>query len=83
MATEVTDEFEGEEENKEMVRKYLEQLDGNCRKVLELYYLQGMKMEEIARELGYKNANVAKKKKSLCLKKLAELVKSGLAVFLF
>ena len=83
MATEASGEFEREEENKEMVRKYLEQLDGNCRKVLELYYLQGMKMEEIAKELGYKNANVAKKKKSLCLKKLSDLVRMGLAIFLF
>ena len=60
----------------EQVKAAIEKLPEDCRKLLQLYYFQEYDMTSIARELGYKNADTAKSKKSLCMKKLfAELNK--------
>lgn len=59
----------------EQVRAAMEQLPDDCRKVLELYYYKEYDMESVAREMGYKNADTAKSKKSLCMKKLLEELK--------
>lgn len=49
------------------------ELTEGCQKVLTLFF-EKIKMSEIAKKMGYSNANVAKKKKSLCQKKLIELI---------
>lgn len=59
----------------EQVSKALEKLPEDYQKVLKLYYYQGYDMDSIAREMGYKNADTAKSKKSLCMKKLLEEMK--------
>jgi len=66
-----------EQYNKELVKKYLNQLTDDDRKVLELYYIKGYDMESIAREMNLNNSNAAKKKKFDSLKKLAKLVKKS------
>ncbi|MBK7572778.1 MAG: sigma-70 family RNA polymerase sigma factor [Bacteroidetes bacterium] len=53
---------EEENHNKEMVRQHLSLLDEKSRRILELYYLEGKDMKTIAEEIGYKNADVAKKR---------------------
>lgn len=68
------------EENKaysqEQLRKAISKLPDDCQRILELYYFREYDMESIAREMGYKNADTAKSKKSVCMKKLlAELKK--------
>ena len=68
---------------KATVRKFLDEQCDDCKKVLELYYFNEMDMKSIAKEMGYKNADVAKKKKYECFKKLAEMVKKNLMVVLF
>ncbi len=45
-----------------------------CKEVLEMFYANGYDMESIALRLGYKNSDVAKKKKYECLKKLEERI---------
>jgi hypothetical protein len=40
-------------------------------------------MKSIAKEMGYKNADVAKKKKYECFKKLAQMVKKNLMMVMF
>ena len=60
---------EEENHNKEMVRQHLSLLDEKSRRILELYYLEGKDMKTIAEEIGYKNADVAKKKKYEVMKK--------------
>ena len=67
-------EVSQEEENKEMVRKYLAMMGENCRRIMELFYFDRLNMHEIAEEMGYKNENVAKKTKSTCLEKLRGLI---------
>lgn len=64
------------DELEEKVIRALEKLAGDCRKLLKLYYYNEYDMNSIARELQYKNADTAKSKKTLCMKKLiAELNK--------
>lgn len=48
-----------------------------CREILEMYYEREYDMESIALKVGYKNANVAKKKKYECLKALEERIKTS------
>lgn len=67
------EESEQESRNKELVSRCLAFLDDKSRRVIELYYLEGKDMASIAEELGYKNADVAKKKKYEVMKKLIAL----------
>lgn len=68
-----------EEENKaysqEQISKAIEKLPEDCQKVLKLFYFNEYDMESIAREMNYKNADTAKAKKSLCMKRLFEELK--------
>lgn len=76
------EQSEEEKHNSEMVKQHLALLDDKSRRILEMYYLEGMNMEAIAKEVGYKNADVAKKKKYEIMKKLAGLVKGNLRMLL-
>jgi len=49
-------------------------LGDKCREILELFYLQGLKLDEIVTVQGYENKNVVKSQKSRCLKSLKELI---------
>jgi RNA polymerase sigma factor (sigma-70 family) len=70
------------EEDLERVRAELERLGPDDRRVLELYYIDRLDMRGIARTMGYKNANVAKKKKCNALKRLMDQVRKGMMMFL-
>ncbi len=56
------------------VRNILNLVGHDCQKVLKSFYYLEKSMAEIADELSYANANVAKKKKYECLKKLRSKV---------
>lgn len=64
--------------NMRFVKDMLQQLPEKDRRVLELYYMEEKDMRAIADELGYKNADVAKKKKYEVFRKLCNLVKPSL-----
>lgn len=51
-------------------------LGEKCREILELFYVQGMKLDEITLEQGYENKDVAKSQKSRCLKSLKQLIEN-------
>ena len=68
---------------KDTVKKYLNEQCEDCKKVLELYYFKELDMKSIAEEMGYKNADVAKKKKYECFKKLAEMVRKNTMFLVF
>ena len=60
----------------ENIAKAMSKLPKDCQDLLKLYYFKEYDMSSIARELNYKNADTAKSKKSVCMKKLlAELSK--------
>lgn len=58
-------------EAQKIVSELLEEADTDCNKVLILYYWERRKMEEIARYMNYKTEQVAKNKKSSCLRRLS------------
>lgn len=57
-----------------LVSRIYRALGSPCKEVLELYYERGFDMESVAITLGYKNADVAKKKKYECMRTLEERI---------
>ena len=45
--------------------------------ILESYYVDGCRMEEIARRIGYRNGNSVKSKKNKVLRKMMEMMQDG------
>lgn len=62
------------EEKNDYLRKLLETLTGDCKRVLVYYYYDRLKMKDIAERMNFANDQVAKNKKSSCLKKLKSIV---------
>jgi len=62
-------------ESAKSIRNCVNQMGEVCKKVLTLYYFDGLNMTEIAEEMGFANANTAKTKKYKCKLELDELVK--------
>lgn len=56
-------------ERGKILKMVLDVMRKKCKEVL-MHWASGFKMVEIAEKLGYKNAGVAKKKKSECMKEL-------------
>ena len=51
------------------------------RMILESYYVDGCKMEEIAKRVGYRNGNSVKSKKNKVLRRIMEMMKEERADF--
>lgn len=62
-------------EESEEVMKVLDYFGDPCRKLLLMFYYQQYSHEVIAARMGYKNDQVVKKKKSLCMSELRKLWK--------
>jgi len=56
------------------IRALFDHIDEKCKNVLYNFYFHRMSMQAIANDMGFANAQVAKNKKSRCLKKLKNLV---------
>jgi len=67
-------EDEGLNEYQSKLVENFKKLGDKCREILELFYLQGMKLDEITLKQGYDNKDVAKSQKSRCLKSLKQLI---------
>lgn len=59
----------------QLVKSAMEQIGESCKKLLALFYFDGLNMEEIARYMDLANSDTAKAKKYQCLKKLGEVIK--------
>ena len=70
---EVLEDEEPNDRQKWLVANF-KKLGEKCRQILELFYLQGLKIEEIMAVQGYENKNVVKSQKSRCLKSLKDLI---------
>lgn len=66
-----------EEERYKILYQYLKQLGETCKQILELFYFDGLDMEQIAVKLSFANAQTAKTKKYQCKKKLEEMIKKN------
>ncbi len=62
---------------RQSVELCLQALPVKDRRIIELYYLEEKDMKTIARELGYKNSDVAKKRKYEIFRKLTTAVRSN------
>lgn len=69
----VMDERGNEDERYEKLDRIWSKLKEVDRMILESYYVDGCKMEEIARRIGYKNGNSVKSKKKKVLMKIMEM----------
>ncbi|NRB47333.1 MAG: sigma-70 family RNA polymerase sigma factor [Saprospiraceae bacterium] len=61
-------------EQNQQIAKIIRLLDDKCQQVLVHFYFDRYRMKKIASLLGFANEQVAKSKKSKCLKKLKTLV---------
>jgi RNA polymerase sigma factor (sigma-70 family) len=66
-----------EKEKNSLVEKCLNQLGESCKKILMLYYFDDLSMEDIAKEMGFANADTAKTKKYKCKNELEKIVKKN------
>ena len=71
----IMDERGSEEEKLEKLDKAWDRLKKVDRMILESYYVDGCKMEEIARRVGYRNGNSVKSRKKKVLSKMKEMMK--------
>ncbi|MCP4520314.1 MAG: sigma-70 family RNA polymerase sigma factor [Cytophagales bacterium] len=69
-----------EDERKRLVHECISELGETCKKVLTLYYFDGLSMKEIAKEMNFSNADTAKTKKYKCKKALDKLVKEKYSI---
>ncbi len=64
-------------ERSELIAQLMEKLDSNCKQVLMYYYFDRLRMKEIALRMGFANDQVAKNKKSKCIKALKSMVSNS------
>ena len=57
------------------MRECVNSMGDTCRKVLSLYYFDGVSMNDIAEILGFANSNTVKTKKYKCKQELDKIVK--------
>ena len=69
----VMDEIGNEDERYEKLERIWSRLKEVDRMILESYYVDGCRMEEIAKRIGYKNGNSVKSKKKKILMKIMEM----------
>ena len=69
----VMDERVDEEEKYKKLEKVWSKLKEVDKMILESYYVDGCKMEEIAKRIGYKNGNSVKSKKKKVLMRIKEM----------
>ena len=71
----VMEEKGNEDEIFERLDRVWNKLKKVDRMILESYYVDGCRMEEIAKRIGYKNSDSVKSKKNKVLKKMMEMMK--------
>ena len=59
---------------KNLVKSLLDEIGDPCRQLLKLVFIDGYSTEAVVREMNYSDERVVRKRKSLCLKKMREIV---------
>ena len=73
----VMEEKGNEDEVFERLDRVWSKLKNVDRMILESYYVDGCRMEEIAKRVGYRNGNSVKSKKNKVLRKMLEMMQEG------
>lgn len=71
---EVLSEKESDEEKYRKLEKIWKKLKDVERMILECYYMEGCRMDEIAKRIGYKNGDSVKSKKNRVLRKMLSMM---------
>ena len=71
----VLDDRGNDEEMFEKLDSVWSKLKDVDKMILESYYVDGCKMKEIARKVGYRNGNSVKSRKNKVIKKMMEMMK--------
>ena len=58
----------------EIIKYVFSVASDNCKQILTLFYYDKKTMDEIAQELGYKNADTVKSKKNRCISQISERI---------
>ncbi len=75
---EVSVEVELEQrEGSRQLMKIMEKLGENCKKILVLFYYEGLPMKDIVSQFNYENEQVVRNKKYKCLKQLDGLIQEN------
>jgi len=74
LAEEVTIKTYLDQEQRGIIKRLLSQLGADCAKLLNYFYYDQKRMKEIVPLMGFSNEQVAKNKKSKCMKQLRTLV---------
>ena len=61
-------------ERTNLLEEVLKHLGDKCRTILLYYYYERLSMKEVSKKMNYANEQVAKNKKSACMKKLRSLI---------
>ncbi|MGH1337027.1 MAG: RNA polymerase sigma factor [Aureispira sp.] len=69
------EEKERQEQNKKLVQHLLSKIGDPCASILKMLFVKGMHPEAVAHAMNYSDERVVRKRKSLCLKRLREMVK--------
>ncbi|WP_235296768.1 RNA polymerase sigma factor [Portibacter marinus] len=64
-------------DRQKLLHQYFSALQPSCKKVLKLFYYEGLTINEIVSLGNYKDANSVKSTKSRCIKNLRELINKG------
>ena len=73
----VMEEKGNEDEIFERLDRVWNKLKKVDRMILESYYVDGCRMEEIAKRIGYRNGNTVKSKKNKVLRRMMEMMREG------
>ena len=73
----VMDERGNADEIFERLDKVWKKLKKTDQMILESYYVDGCRMDEIAKRIGYRNGNSVKSKKNKVLRKMMEMMQDG------
>ena len=73
----VMDKRGNEDEKYEKLERVWNKLKDVDRMILESYYVDGCRMDEIAKRIGYKNGNSVKSKKTKVLRRMMEMMQEG------
>ena len=73
----VMEERGNEDEIFERLDRVWNKLKKVDRMILESYYVDGCRMEEIAKRIGYRNGNTVKSKKNKVLRRMMEMMREG------
>lgn len=68
---------DGEEMEESRLQEALKRLGSRCYELLNLFYYEGKKLDEIQVLMGYDKKDVLKSQKSRCLKQLKEMMENG------